>query len=70
MTQTAAQLPVHHSYHADRCKNCHEATDRDFLNSYGECHECATRNFVDYMERHPHAHRTAPKSWSRAAGVG
>ncbi len=39
---------------ADFCGYCGEFVDRDYLNDAGECHDCATHNFADWVRDFPY----------------
>lgn len=57
------------SYYVDRCGNCLEPTDRDFLNQYGECRDCAARSLAEYIEQHPHAKRAEIMAEGYSSGL-
>ena len=69
MTKAAPQPATPSAYYTDRCLNCHEPVDRDFLNDNQECHECAVRHFADFVEEHPHAQRAEIVAEGRRTGL-
>ena len=67
--QTALAQDAQTSIHIDRCKSCRQPVDRDYLNGYSACFDCAVRDFADYIEEHPHATRADIMAEGRCHGL-